>query len=77
MPYFVLKYQNTNIAKLQELELLNEFAVFKEASKFSKEKRKELNPDDNILIKVMFGENLLEAEEKVREIREPQPRGDD
>ena len=77
MPYYVLKYQNTEIGKLQELELLNEFAVFKEASKFSKELRKALDPEENFVIKVMFGDNLLDAEEKVRAKREPQPQGDD
>lgn len=77
MPYYVLKYENTDIGKLQELELLGEFEVFKEASKFSKLKRSELDENDKRIIKVMFGDNLLMAEEKVREKREPQPRGDD
>jgi len=77
MPYYVLKYENSEIAKLQELELLAEFEKFKEASKYSKQQRAELPDDDNRIIKVMFAETLLEAEEKVREKREPQPRGDD
>jgi len=77
MPYYVLKYENTDIGKLQELELLGEFEVFKDASKYSKTKRTELAPEDKNIIKVMFGDNLLMAEEKVREKREPQPRGDD
>jgi len=76
MPYYVLKYENTAMAKLGELELLEEFEVFKDASKFSKAKRNELPTGDNHVIKVMFADNLLTAEEKVREKREPQPSDD-
>jgi len=76
MPYYVFKYENTEIAKLKPLELLSEFEVFKDASKFAKTQRADLAEGDNMVIKVMFGENVQIAEEHVREKRHPQPSDD-
>lgn len=74
MPYYVFKYENTDLAKLRELNLLEQFDAFKDASKFAKSQRAEQTPDDEEIVKVIFAENLLEAELLVREKREPQPK---
>ena len=77
MPYYVLKFENSELARLKELELLAEFEVFKDASTFAKGRRAELASDENMIIKVMFADNLQLAEEQIREKREPRPAGED
>ena len=77
MPYFVFKYENTDIGKLKELDLLAQFEAFREASKYAKAQRAEQTADDPLSIKVMFAENQILAEEAIREKRDPQPMGDD
>jgi len=72
MPYYVYKYENTELARLKALNLLDQFDAFKDASKFAKEKRAEQSDDDADIIKVIFANNQLESEELLREKREPQ-----
>jgi hypothetical protein len=55
---------------VKNLELINEFATFKEAKRFARQKRVELPEDSNEMIKVMFAENQLIAEEQLLEHRE-------
>ena len=55
---------------VKNLELITEFESFKEAKKFAREKRSELPDDSNEIIKVMFAENQLIAEEQLLEHRE-------
>ena len=77
MPYYIFKYENTDLGKLKEFELLAEFDVFKAASKFAKVERiKQIN-DTKEVIKVMFAESVQSAEEMIREKREAGPLGDD
>ncbi|MDH5232113.1 MAG: hypothetical protein OEZ58_01160 [Gammaproteobacteria bacterium] len=77
MPYFVYKYENTDLGKLKELKKLAEFASYPEASKFAKGQRAEQDSNDQEIIKIMFADNELLAEEQIREKREPRPAGDD
>jgi hypothetical protein len=73
MPYYVYKITEK---PLRLLEKLNEFAVFREASTYAKSRRGEAGP--NTLVKVMFAENELQAEEALNEVREAPPMiGDD
>jgi hypothetical protein len=55
---------------VKNLELINEFETFKEAKNFARDKRAELQQDSNEIIKVMFAENQLVAEEQLLEHRE-------
>jgi len=68
MPYYVYK-----VFPMQLLEKVQAFDGFKDASKLAKELRAKLAPTDNYAIKVMFGENELEAEDILSQVREPQP----
>lgn len=76
MPYYVFCYENNDLAKLKPMEVLAEYEAFKDASKFAKEKRKQLDPAANLVVKVMFAENSQIAEEQLREKREPTPSDD-
>lgn len=77
MPYYVFKYENSELARLKPLELLAEFDVFKEASIFAKAQRLVQTINNDEIIKVMFAENQITAEEQLREKREPRPTGEE
>jgi hypothetical protein len=55
---------------VKNLELISEFETFKEAKQYAREKRAELPQDSDEIIKVMFAENQLVAEEQLLEHRE-------
>jgi hypothetical protein len=55
---------------VKNLELIDDFESFREAKNFAKSKRAELDKDDASLIKVMFAENQLLAEEQLLAYRE-------
>jgi hypothetical protein len=55
---------------VKNLELISEFDSFKEAKKFARDKRAELPENTNEIIKVMFADNQLIAEEQLLEHRE-------
>lgn len=75
MPYYVFKVTTFPI---KQLELIETFEKFKEASAFAKERRNQVGEDEKLAIKVSFGENQLQAEETLNQYREPQPMlGDD
>lgn len=75
MPYYVYKVTTFPI---KQLELIEAFDKFKEASALAKTRRIELAEGDKSTIKVIFGENQLQAEDTLNEYREPQPMlGDD
>lgn len=77
MPYYVFKYENTEMARLQPMELLEQFDAFKDASNYAKSQRAELDSNTNLIVKVMFGENQVLAEEQLREKRDPRPSGEE
>lgn len=70
MPYYVYRIENAEFAMLKKLELINEFESFQDAKKFAKSTRAAQSPDDNAVIKVMFADNQLHAEEQLMEKRE-------
>lgn len=70
MPYFVFK---VTTFPFKQYELAGQFDSFKEASAHAKERRKSISPEDKHSIKVMFGENQLQAEDLLNQEREPQP----
>lgn len=68
MPYYVYK-----VFPMRILEKVQQFDGFKEASAHAKEQRTLIKPADNYTIKVIFGENELEAEDILSTVRDPQP----
>jgi len=70
MPYYVYRIENAEMSLLKQLQLIKQFDSFKEAKKFAREERAQLEPDATALIKVMFADNELHAEEQLMEKRE-------
>ncbi len=72
MPYFVYRIENRPIKQLRKLD---SFYSFIDASRHAKETRAGLSGD--ALIKVIFAENELQAEDLLSTEREKQIIGDD
>lgn len=71
MPYFVYRISSPEGMELiKNLELIDSFDTFKAAKQFAREKRAELGEDAREIIKVMFADNQLLAEEQLMEHRE-------
>jgi len=71
MPYYVYKMTSPEGMELvKNLELIDEFDSFREAKNFAKGRRAELEKGDPAIIKVMFAENQLLAEEQLLAYRE-------
>lgn len=70
MPYYVFK---VTTFPFRQFDLAGQFDAFKEASAHAKTLRQALAVDDKTSIKVMFGENQLQAEDVLNQEREPQP----
>ncbi|NNL07150.1 MAG: hypothetical protein HKO86_05455 [Gammaproteobacteria bacterium] len=71
MPYFIYKMTaQEGMSLVKNLELISEFETFKEAKQYAREKRAELPQDSDEIIKLMFAENQLVAEEQLLEHRE-------
>jgi len=70
MPYYVFK---VTTFPFKQFDLAAQFDAFKEASAHAKELRKTIAAEDKAVVKVMFGENQLQAEDILNQEREPQP----
>ena len=70
MPYYVYRIANGPSKLVKQLELVKEFEVYKEAKGFTKELRIAQSADDTATIKMIFADNILEAEERLQEQRE-------
>lgn len=71
MPYYVFKMSSPEGMELvKNLELIDDYESFREAKNFAKEQRAELDKDDTSIIKVMFADNQLLAEEQLLAYRE-------
>lgn len=71
MPYYVFKMSSPEGMELvKNLELIDDFDGFRDAKNFAKEQRGKLEKGDNSLVKVMFAENQLLAEEQLLAYRE-------
>jgi hypothetical protein len=76
MPYYL--YRVTQAGPVKQLEKLTEFGFFKHASAEAKRLRKAPDLPAGALIKVIFAENELQAEDLLNQVREPEPlTGDD
>lgn len=71
MPYYVFKMSSPEGMELvKNLELIETFESFRDAKNFAKGKRGELEKGDSSIIKVMFADNQLLAEEQLLAYRE-------
>ena len=76
MPYYL--YRITQAGPVKQLDKLAQFGVFKEASVEAKRLRKESELPAGVLIKVIFADNELMAEDLLSQVREGEPlTGDD
>ncbi len=74
MPYFVYKIFETPIRRLEKLE---QHEAFRDASNRAKQMRSELPGDAACIIKVVFAENELHAEDLLSQVRAPAPNPQD
>jgi hypothetical protein len=74
MPYFVYKIFETPIRRLEKLE---QHDAFRAASDRAKQLRSELGSDASCMIKVIFAETELHAEDLLNQIRAPAPNPQD
>lgn len=74
MPYFVYKIAEFPIRRLEKLE---QHDAFREASNRAKQLRGELASDASCVIKVMFAETELHAEDLLNQVRAPIPNPQD
>jgi hypothetical protein len=70
MPYYIYAIQQGPTALVKHLDQLEEFEKFKDAKNRARELRAATAPDDTRVIKVIFADSALEAEEKLQEHRE-------
>ena len=71
MPYYVFKMSSPEGMELvKNLELIGDYGSFRDAKNFAKVQRAELAKNDTSVIKVMFAENQLLAEERLLAYRE-------
>jgi hypothetical protein len=74
MPYYIYR---VSTGPVQILEKLTQFDAFKDASGEAKRMRKEVDLT-KMKIKVVFGDNEIQAEEALMSVREAEPlTGDD
>ena len=67
MPYFVFKYQDN---KFRSVEHIDTFDVYKDARALLKDLRKKKSPDNPNAYKVVYAEDMLEAEMLILEKRD-------
>ncbi len=70
MPYYVYQIENAQMDLLKQLQLVDQFDKFKDAKTYARQLREELGEDSETVIKVMFADNQLQAEEQLLEKRE-------
>lgn len=71
MPYYVYKMSTqAGMSLVKNLELLGESDSFKQAKNQARELRQEQDAAEGVIIKVMFADNQLMAEEQLLEHRD-------
>jgi hypothetical protein len=75
MPFFIYRVTEFPIRQLEKLE---QYDVYREASARAKQLRAELAQDSPAFIKMIHAESELHAEDLLNQVREPAPQlGDD
>ena len=65
MPYYIYKITSGSTGALKNLELVDQFDVFKQAKKYIREQRPEVEKDSRTSLKMMFAESEFEAEQRL------------
>jgi hypothetical protein len=78
MAYFIYKIHPLSGTQIRRLEQVGQFASFREASAEAKRLRVEPSLAEACIVKVIFADNELVAEDLLSQVREPEPMvGDD
>lgn len=72
MAYYVYK-----IYPLKRLEYIDEFEAYRDAKTFARAMRKELSPEDDCTVRMIFAPSREQAERLLKETREARPLGED
>ena len=70
MPYFLYKILPSVSTLVKNIEHLGEYKVYKEAKQEAKKLRVESEKDSDVTYRIIFAENIIEAEERLHEKRE-------
>ncbi len=70
MPYYVYKISAGPTNMLNRLELQERFDSYKEAKALARKMRSELPSGDTTIIKLIFADDQLQAEQRLTEVRE-------
>ncbi len=70
MPYFIFRINQGPTAIVKNLELINNFEVYKDAKVLVKSMRSEQADDDRSELKLIFADNQLLAEEELLKTRD-------
>lgn len=69
MPYFVYQLTLGTNGQVRYLELIDQFAAFKDAKQLARSRRAEATAS-NVVHRVMFADSEAEAERRLTEVRE-------
>ena len=69
MPYFLYKILPSVSNLVKNIEQVGEYNVYKEAKQEAKKRRIESESDKDINYRIIFAENVIEAEERLHEKR--------
>lgn len=70
MPYFVYKITPDSTPSIKNIELIDSIDAYKDARSLARSIRAQLGSNDLIVIKIIFADNQLEAEQRLTEVRE-------
>ncbi len=69
MPYFLYKMLPSVSNLVKNIEQVGEYKIYKEAKQKAKERRVETEADPDITYRIIFADNVIEAEERLHEKR--------
>ncbi len=70
MPYFIFRINPGPTAIVKNLDLIDNFEVYKEAKNLVKSLRAEQTDDNHSELKIIFADNQLLAEEELQKTRD-------
>jgi len=70
MPYFVFHLSKGTNGKIKDIELQDQFEDYKQAKRYARTRREELQLKDPSDIKIMFSEHVDHAEHRLLENRD-------
>lgn len=70
MPYFIYKIMSSSTGAIKDLEFIDKYDEFKQAKKFIREQRATMLLESRTTIRMIFADNELEAEQRLREPRD-------